>query len=90
MLAYHQLGRDVTVAVAGGDQAQDLELAPGQTVVVGFRALPGERADALQVRLRPQPLEVLPRRVQLERRGLLVAEGAAGGCLLYTSPSPRD
>ena len=64
------------LVVAGRHQPQDLELARAQP---GGRGMPtGLRLEPGQVRRRAQRSEHLPRRIELERRALQIAQLPAG------------
>ena len=77
-LAQDQLGGDGPVGPAGGDQAQDLDLPRGQPTRRPGPAPPGQRLQPGQVGGGAEPLEGPAGGVQLHRRRVLVAEGAAG------------
>ena len=73
VLADHERGGDLAVALAGRDQPQHLELAIGQAVPLGPRI-----AQVCEVRPGAQLLERLARRFELELGRVLVPERAAG------------
>jgi len=79
VLADRQLRRDLAVAAAGGDQAQDLELALAEAVAIGaVSRRKQQRFDPGEVARRTERGEGVARGFQLELRRVLVAERAAG------------
>src|SRR5436305_1450355 len=78
VLADDERGRDLTVALAGGDEPQDLELPLRQAVTVAGLVPLDHPPDSGGIRGSAQPLERGRRRLELERRALLVAERTAG------------
>ena len=69
-LADLELASDRAVGLAPRDQPDDLHLAPRQSA----RGAPRERLGPFDVRPCLQPLEHAPRRVELQRRRVVVAE----------------
>src|SRR5215208_736323 len=77
-LAKDQLGGDHLVGLTGGDQAQHLMLTWRQPMNMDGRSPVGERVDSGEIRRSSKVCEVPSGRFQLQRGGILVAEGAAG------------
>jgi hypothetical protein len=95
VLADHERLADLPVALPRGDQPQDLELAAREPAALAGRRLVRE---AREVGRGPELREDAARRLQLERRGILVAELPAGqadedacpGVLVGRSELARD
>src|SRR5207237_5372906 len=78
VLADHERGGDLAVALAACHEPQDLQLAGGQPVVrAGLRA-PCERVNRRDVRQRTQFPEGTPSRLEVECEPILVAHRLTG------------
>src|SRR5215212_6440207 len=76
VLADHERPGDLLVALTGRDEAEDLELAGGQPIIVPAGSQ--ERVHQGKVGHRPQRLIGLPRSGKLHRECVFVAERPAG------------
>ena len=78
MLAEHELGGDLAVALPARDEPEHLLLARGQPVRARGSAGPHQRLHPREVRRRAEPREDAAGGLQLERGRVVVPERAAG------------
>src|SRR5262245_38376098 len=87
VVADPELRRDLAVALAGGDEPEDLELPVGEALALGRRPAQ-QRVDAGAVGGGSELLEGGARRLELEPRRVVVTQPAAG--LPHEDARPRD
>src|SRR5918996_2872275 len=98
VLADDELRGDLPVALPGGDEPEHLQLAPRQAVLVPAD-FPRQRVQPSEVRRRSELVEDRPGSVELQRRGVVVANGStreaeegadAGGLVRRLQLLPRQ